>query len=71
MADKHIFEAGDPQSRRVEEVRVNGTAVRGAFYADTRKGVVKAYRQPFKAHKHGKRAIHDTLRGNVEVKLRG
>ncbi|OFE11383.1 hypothetical protein PHACT_12560 [Pseudohongiella acticola] len=70
MAAKHIYQAGDPQSRRVEEVRVNGVPVPKVIYADTRRGVVRAFRDPFQTDKHGKRALTRTLRGNVEVTLR-
>ena len=71
MANDHVYRAGDPQARRVDEVSVNGVPVRKAFYADTKRGVVKAFRDPVKMHKHGKRALTITLRGHVEVTLRG
>ncbi|WP_169050317.1 hypothetical protein [Stenotrophomonas maltophilia] len=48
---------------------VDGQVVEQAFYADTRKGVVRYYVKPLRVHKHGKRAISRTLRGKVEVEF--
>lgn len=48
-------------------VFVNGKEVKRAFYADTKKGVVRYYDDPVKMHKYGKRVICRTKRGKVTV----
>lgn len=62
-----IIEVGDPFSHRVEEVRVNGKRIDRVFYIDMAKGIVRAFRYPFKVDKYRKRALWYTLRGKVEV----
>ncbi len=54
----------------VRQVFVNGKEVKNAFYADTVKGLVRYYDDPAKMHKHGKRAITRTIRGDVTVVLK-
>ena len=49
------------------KVFVNGKEIPNTYYADTKKGVVRAYREPLKADKYGKRVIEKTYRGKVEV----
>ncbi len=49
------------------DVFVNGKLIEHAFFADTGKGKVKAYRSPFKIHKRKKEAISKTIYGDVKV----
>lgn len=51
-------------------VFVNGNEVSGAFYADTKKGVVHFYPQPARIKKPERDQIYTrTLRGNVTVEF--
>lgn len=65
MKPSHIHTAGDGRGYR--NVYVNDRLVEMAEYADERRGIVRAYRQPLKIDKHGKRALTYTLHGNVRV----
>lgn len=47
-------------------VLLNGTQVK-AVYADTKRGVVRVYREPLTTDKRGKRLLLKTLYGRVEV----
>lgn len=62
-----IIEAGDPFSNRVAEVRVNGKVIDMAFFVDTRKGIVRAFRHPLQKDKYSKRLLTRTVKGSVEV----
>lgn len=64
---EHIHKAGDGRGRR--EVLVNGKRVDMVFYADTRRGVVRAYRAPLKLDKWRKRVLTRTLHGAVQVRM--
>jgi hypothetical protein len=61
----HIHTPDDGRGQRI--VTVNGKALDGCFYADTRKGVTKFYGAQPRLHKHGKRLIENTARGLVVV----
>ncbi len=71
MNQPHIFtientsEMGKPV-----EVFLNGKKVDHCIYADTKKGKVVFYPQPYKVHKHRKRLISKTLHGNVTVEYK-
>lgn len=54
----------------VKRVFVDGKEVCMAFYANTKKGIVRCYDDPFKMHKYGKRAITRTLHGTVTVEFK-
>lgn len=54
----------------VKRVFVDGKEVKKAFYADTKKGFVRCYDDPVKLHKHGKRLITRTIRGDVTVEFK-
>lgn len=62
---EHVHTTWDGRGERV--VMVNDRIVKGAFYADTKRGIVRAYRLPLKPDKHGKRCLSYTLRGDVVV----
>lgn len=61
----HIHIVGDGRGTRT--VYLNGAEVKRCIYADTHKGLVRFYGDPYKVHKYGKRLIHRTKRGVVEV----
>ena len=65
MADSHIHTPDDGRQLRI--VYVDGKRVDEVFYADTKRGVVDAYRRPHKIHKYGKRLLTKRHRGKVEV----
>lgn len=60
-----IHRAGDGLPSRV--VRVNGKVIERVFYANTARGIARAYRYPYKLDKYRKRALERTYRGRVEV----
>ena len=62
----HIHTADD--GRGLRNVYLNGKKISSAFYADTNRGIVLAYRLPFCADKRRKRLLFNKIRGNVEVK---
>ena len=61
----HVHTTWDGRGERV--VMVNGRRVKGAFYADTKRGIVRAYSLPLRADKYNKRCLSYTLRGDVVV----
>lgn len=63
---EHIHTPEDGRGGR--HVFVNGKLLKYCFYADTKRGVARAYRYPYRLHKHRKRALSRTLRGSVEVR---
>ncbi len=65
MANNPVHTPHD--GRPARRIYVDGKCVWGAFYADTRRGIVDAYRWPVKLHKYGKRALSRRLRGRVTV----
>ncbi len=65
---EHIHTPDD--GRPYRNVYLNGKQITGCFYADTRRGIAKCYREPLKVDKYGKRALSKTLRGNVVVELK-
>ena len=71
MIPDHIHDIGIEDFRGQRDVFVNGKKVEACFYANTKKGVVKAYRKPYKIDKHRKRALPYTLHGDVEVRFKG
>lgn len=54
---------------KVKRVFVDDKEVDHAFYADTKKGVVRYYPQPLKLHKYGKRVVSRTLHGQVRLEF--
>lgn len=66
MTKLHIHTVGD--GRGLRDVFVNGRLKYQVFYADTKRGIVRAYRIPLRIHKWGKRLLTVTLRGHVEVR---
>lgn len=64
MAD-HIHMVGD--GRGLRRVYVDGREIRKVVYADTKRGIVDAYREPLKLDKHKKRVLTRRHRGKVEV----
>ena len=54
----------------IEAVFLNGRKVDYCFFADTRRGVVRVFRFPFRPDKYKRRVLTKTLRGRVEVLLR-
>lgn len=65
LGPDHIHTPHDGGGAR--DVFVDGRKVNGAFYADTKRGIVDYYPEPLKIHKRGKRVITRRLRGHVEV----
>lgn len=63
----HIHNINDGRGRR--RVLVNGAEVKGAFYADTREGVVLHYDSPPVVAACGTECIQHTLQGKVEVEF--
>ncbi len=68
MRPAHIHTPDD--GRKYRNVFVNGQQVTQCFYADTKRGIAKCYREPLKVDKYGKRALSKTLRGNVVVEIK-
>ena len=68
MKADHIHTTNDGRGQR--DVFVNGHLVKGVFFADTRRGIVRAYKYPLRLDKWRKRALFKTLRGTVEVYAR-
>lgn len=66
MKTEHIHTVDDGRGKRA--VFVNGNLIKEAFFADTRRGIVRAYRFPIRLHKWRKRLLFKTLRGGVEVR---
>ena len=64
----HIHTPDD--GRGLRDVFVNGKLVMQVFYANTRTGVVKKYREPLKLNKWRKRVLTETLHGDVRVEMR-
>lgn len=48
---------------------VDGKLVERVFYANTLRGIVRAFIYPFRLNRWRKRALSKTLRGNVEVRI--
>ena len=53
--------------RRPRSVFVNGKVVNGCFFADTKRGIVKAFRYPLKLNKNKKELLSYVIRGTVFV----
>lgn len=64
MAD-HIHTLDD--GRGLRRVFVNGREIKTAFYADTKRGIVDAYREPLKLSRFKKRPLTRRYRGTVTV----
>lgn len=62
---QHVHVPDDGRGQRL--VFVNGREIKKVFYADTKRGVVDAYREPLKLHKYRKRALTRRYRGHVTV----
>lgn len=62
----HIHTPRD--GRGFRDVYVNGGLVKKAFYADTRKGVVRHYLTPLRLNKSRDCAATRTKRGKVTIK---
>lgn len=65
--DSHIHTPDDSRGRR--RVYVDGVLIEAVFYADTKRGIVRAYRQPLRLDKHRKRLLSYVLRGIVTVEV--
>jgi hypothetical protein len=61
----HIHTPEDGRGNRI--VRVDGHVIPYAFFADTKRGIVRAALLPLRTDKHGKRVLCHTIRGCVEV----
>lgn len=61
----HIHTPHD--GRGLRKVLVNGKEVQECYFADTRRGVARCYREPIRMHKYAKRALTKTYRGQVQV----
>ena len=61
----HIHTPHD--GRGLRRVLVNGRALDGVFYADTKKGLARYYVKPLRLDKYKKRALSRTVRGRVQV----
>lgn len=68
MTMPHIHTPKDGRGPR--DVFVNGRLVEKVFYADTKRGIVRAYRSPLRLDKWRKRVLSETLRGIVEVRAK-
>lgn len=64
MAD-HIHTVDDGRGQR--RVFVNGREIERVFFADTKRGIVDAYREPLKLDKRKKRLLTRRYRGAVRV----
>lgn len=65
LPQQHIHTPEDGRGHR--SVFVNGREVKQAFYADTKRGIVDAYRQPLRLDKDRKRVLSRRYRGHVVV----
>jgi hypothetical protein len=65
MTKPHIHTPKDGRGQR--NVFVNGRLVKQVFYADTKRGIVRAYKLPLRLDKWGKRVLSETQHGVVEV----
>lgn len=68
MKADHIHTPKDGRGQR--DVFVDGKLVKGVFFADTRRGIVRAYEYPLQLDKWRKRVLWKTLHGAVEVRLK-
>lgn len=66
MKAEHIHTPKDGRGPR--DVFVDGKLVDHVFFADTRRGIVRAYKYPLKVDKRRKRVLSETMRGLVEVR---
>lgn len=65
-ADYHIHTPHDGRATR--DVFVDGKLVERAFFADTRRGIVCAFKHPLRLDRWRKRVLSETLHGVVEVR---
>ena len=68
MKTDHIHTPEDGRGPR--EVFVDGKLVYRVFFADTRRGIVRAYLYPLRLDKWRKRVLSKTMRGFVEVRAK-
>lgn len=68
MKADHIHTPKD--GRGLRDVFVDGKLVERVFFADTRRGIVRAYRYPLRLDKWRKRVLSETLHGVVEVRAK-
>lgn len=68
MTADHIHHPRDGRGPR--DVFVDGKLVERAFFADTRRGIVRAFRSTAVIDKRRKRLLYETLRGVVEVRAK-
>ena len=68
MKADHIHTPKDGRGPR--DVFVNGKLVEQVFFADTRRGIVRAYKRPLRLDKWRKRVLSETLHGLVEVRAK-
>lgn len=64
-SNDHIHVPDDGRGYR--DVFVNGRLIEKPFFADTKRGIVDAYRHPFQVDKRKKRALTYRIRGIVTV----
>lgn len=62
----HIHTPDD--GRGIRNVYLNGNKIPSAFYADTNRGIVLAYRLPLCVNKKRTRLLFNRIRGDVVVK---
>ncbi|MBD1602094.1 hypothetical protein [Pseudomonas typographi] len=64
--NEHIHTPGDGRGRRL--VYVNGNAVDGVVWADTKRGIVRYMPKPYRVKRPGGDEVYTrTLRGHVTV----
>jgi hypothetical protein len=68
MSKDHIHEVGDGRGPRI--VYVDGKRVESAFYANTKHGIVHAYKEPISIQPGAAFPDYYVIRGNVEVSTR-
>ena len=68
MKADHIHTPNDGRGQR--DVFVDGKLVERAFFADTRRGIVRAYKYPLRLDKWRKRVLAETLHGVVDVRAK-
>ena len=68
MKTDHIHTPDDGRGPR--DVFVDGKMVDRVFFADTKRGIIRAYKYPLRLDKWRKRALSKTMRGVVEVRAK-
>ena len=68
MKAEHIHTPKDGRGQR--DVFIDGKRVDRVFFADTRRGIVRAFKYPLRLDKWRKRVLSETLRGVVDVRAK-